>query len=395
MVLESTDNADYTDDDPRFRTTLYLIRNPTFTILNSETKSFPVEMRSAAGRQRASALRHRSARSHRAASVRRSPGGMRRRAFGPLQARPPEPQYRIRPDGLSVSRLAPRRQTVRLARRRSPCHSWRFRCYSRSLRRCRTEPPRRPESASRDSRRAARQRAPVAASSHLPASAPFRSYGLRLRRRQVQGALDGAAADHHMSCLVAISAIENGGLSRRHGSLRGLEASDHRVRIVAGGDQGRSSLPIIAYLGPYGKGTLQRGQIGDGAPVAIACDEARLVQILVASHDHGVGGGIEGHYEERSRVAGGQALALPDGVAGDTEMVPQHFAGGVHDLAGPQHGGRFRAEKAGITLPRYEADLLRIGLVGQRQTKFGGYPAGLLLAGEMPQRHQGLTQGLL
>ena len=70
----------------------------------------------------------------------------------------------------------------------------------------------------------------------------------------------------------------------------------------------------------------------------------------------------------------------------DQAVVPaEHAPVHVHDLAGLGGAGAQLLHDAGIGAVRHEADVLAIGLVGDREGKARGEPAGLRL-GQIAQR---------
>src|SRR5206468_1656431 len=72
-------------------------------------------------------------------------------------------------------------------------------------------------------------------------------------------------------------------------------------------------------------------------------------------------------------------LLLPDGVAGDAAVHPEHPALAVDDGAGAEHTGLTAAQEATVVVVRDEADFLALGLVRRHQPEAPRVSAHLVL----------------
>ncbi len=80
--------------------------------------------------------------------------------------------------------------------------------------------------------------------------------------------------------------------------------------------------------------------------------------------------------------------ALADGVAGDALVAAERAAVGVDDVAGLGRVGAEAGDEVAVVALRDEADVLALGLVGERQAEAAGVGAGLGLG----QAAQGKAQ---
>ncbi len=89
--------------------------------------------------------------------------------------------------------------------------------------------------------------------------------------------------------------------------------------------------------------------------------------------------GIEPHDVERLADREAEAAALADGVVDDALVAAEHAAVEMDDLAGLRGAGPQPLDDVAVAPLRHEADVLAVGLVGDREAELAGERARLVL----------------
>src|SRR5439155_27265683 len=95
--------------------------------------------------------------------------------------------------------------------------------------------------------------------------------------------------------------------------------------------------------------------------------EPVALEIARAADHYGGPLGIELDDIQGSPHGEAEPLLLPDGVAGDAAVRPEHPPLEVDNGAGAEHAGLTAAQEAAVVVVRDEADLLALGLVRRHQ----------------------------
>jgi hypothetical protein len=188
-------------------------------------------------------------------------------------------------------------------------------------------------------------------------------HGRRSCRRD--RALDEAAAEHARLALGRV--VEHAGLSRRHAILAGNEvdfdapacpAEPRRLRRPRRTNLDEDVLPARAK------------RLVDAAlaqPIDIAQPHPAGAQRLARPDHHPARRGIEPHHIQRMARGDAEPAPLADGEMDDAGMRAEHAAVEIDDVAGL---GRPRLESLndlGVAARWYEADVLAVVLVGDRE----------------------------
>src|SRR4051794_3827941 len=118
------------------------------------------------------------------------------------------------------------------------------------------------------------------------------------------------------------------------------------------------------------------GRRGAG-PARVGEIDARAGAGRARADDDAAAGGVEGLDVEGLAVGDAQAAALADRVAGDALVPAERAAVGVDDLARLGRVGAEAGDEVAVVALRDEADVLALGLVGERQAEAAGVGAGL------------------
>ena len=89
--------------------------------------------------------------------------------------------------------------------------------------------------------------------------------------------------------------------------------------------------------------------------------------------------GVEPHDVKRFAEREAQAAPLADRIVDDALMPAEHPAVEMDDVAGPRRAGPQPVDDVAVAPLRHEADVLAVGLVGDRQAEFAGQRARLAL----------------
>ena len=141
------------------------------------------------------------------------------------------------------------------------------------------------------------------------------------------------------------------------------------------------------------------GQNGDADPIEAAASQAASGQLGVGAYGDAVAGRIDIEHVERRGRTYAEALALADGEVEDAVVAAEEFAAGGDEFPG---GLRYLfallfkigGEELLVVAAGDEADLLRVGLLGQSQAVRTGDFADLGL-GQAAQRKERARQLLL
>ena len=98
----------------------------------------------------------------------------------------------------------------------------------------------------------------------------------------------------------------------------------------------------------------------------VADRHAARLQLLGRADDDAVGAGVGGEHVERDRRGQADALALPDREAVMAGVRSEDLAVGIGDLALAVGEAAVTGEEAGLALAGEEAEVLALGLVGDR-----------------------------
>ncbi|MPL79216.1 hypothetical protein SDC9_25091 [bioreactor metagenome] len=178
--------------------------------------------------------------------------------------------------------------------------------------------------------------------------------------------------------------VEDTGLTGAD-ALLGVEQLDLRL--------GRAQRPQDRLARRAGRADLDRdmpfrlrGERFIAKPVDLAHRDDAGGERLLRADDHPPRLGIEPDDVKRLAAADAEPAALADGVMDHAAMRAQHLARQIDDLARIGGARAQLLDHAGIAAVRHEADVLAVGLVGDRQAVFRGERPGLGLRGEMAER---------
>src|SRR5579883_1757383 len=177
----------------------------------------------------------------------------------------------------------------------------------------------------------------------------------------------------------ALAIVEDAGLARRHGARRLVEND-----FAAGAREEE----------PGGHGGLRRAQlhgdaqpVGPGGPGAVAAEPVdgaephpATAERALRPDDDARPFGIETKDVERIGRGDAEAAALADGEVDDAVVAAEDAALAIDDLARRKGAGAQLLDEAGIGAARHEADILTVGLGGNRQGEALGEGARLRLA---------------
>ncbi len=154
-------------------------------------------------------------------------------------------------------------------------------------------------------------------------------------------------------------------------------------------EEGLDGFGVYAGEGCHGRGVAMAdldadadgfGQFGDRDPVETVGEEVAGLEIFVGAYRHLMGVGVDGEDVERVGAGDAEALALAYGEALDAFVMADDFAGGSDEFACGV-GQVFTLfvevglEEGVVVAAGDEADLLRVGLLGDGEACVGGHLA--------------------